>query len=130
MKFSRVAIFVCVLACVGSPQVHAQDEAKGGRGWLASGLYAGVRGQYRIPIAEYSVGYDGSWFTIVATGDRIDIPELGPMVGYGAFIGITSSENQREPAYVMSAAWSMAKGSGDSTIGVLDYVDHEIGLDI
>jgi len=93
-------------------------------------LYAGIRGQYRIPEPTYSVGYDGGWFSIIATGDRIDIPKLGQMVGYGAFIGFTSCENNREPAYVMSAAWSMAKGSGDSSLGVLDYVDHELGLDI
>jgi hypothetical protein len=101
---------------------------QGGRGWLASGLYAGIRGQYRIPETTYSIGYDGSWFTIIATGDRIDLPTLGPMFGYGAFIGYASSENQREPAYVFSAAWSLAKGKGDSTIGGLEYVDHEICL--
>ncbi len=130
MKYPRIVAIAVVLACAGLPQVHAQDEVKGGRGWLASGLYAGVRGQYRIPETTYSIGYDGGWFTIIATGDRIDLPKLGPMVGYGAFVGFASCENQREPAYIVSAAWSMTKGSGDSTIGVLDYVDHEIGLDI
>lgn len=130
MKFTRAAIFLCVFAGATLLQAHAQDQAKGGRGWLASGIIVGARGQYRVPEPTYSVGYDGDWFTVISTGDRIDLPMLGPMVGYGAYIGFTSSENLRDPAYVLNAAWSMTKGQGDSTIGVLAYVDHEIGLDL
>jgi hypothetical protein len=93
-------------------------------------IRSGARGQYRIPEAAHSVGYDGDWFTILATGDRIDLPKLRPMLGYGAYIGFADSENLRDPAYVVSAAWSITRGEGDSTIGILEFVDHEIGLDM
>jgi len=132
MKFTRAAVLMCVFAGATLLHVHAQNQnqANGGRGWLASGIIVGARGQYRLPEPVYSVGYDGDWFTILSTGDRIDLPKLRPMAGYGAYIGFTSSENLREPAYILSAAWSMTTGEGDSTIGVLAFVDHEIGLDI
>lgn len=130
MKLTRAAILMCVFAGAILLQGHAQDQARSGRGWLASGIVAGARGQYRIPETAYSVGYDGDWFTILSTGDRIDLPKLRPMLGYGAYIGFASSENLRDPAYIASAAWSMTKGEGDSTIGVLQFVDHQIGLDI
>jgi hypothetical protein len=126
MKFPKMLAVLFLLCCA----TLLSAQAGGGRGWLASGLYAGARGQYRLPEKTYSVGYDGSWYTLLATGDRFDLPDLGPVLGYGAFVGFTSCEGRREPAYIASAAWSMAKGSGDTAIGRLDFVDHEVSLDL
>lgn len=128
MEQARAAILALLLLAAGRTVLQAQSEYDDG--WLASGFYVGALGQYRIPLPAASNGYDGSYFTVIDTGDRLDTPTVGDMRAFGASIGYIICTGKQEPAFSLSASWSMTKGSGDSSIGSLSYIDHEISFDL
>jgi hypothetical protein len=107
--------------------VNAQSEDNSG--WLASGIYVGGRGQYRLPQqTEYTTGFDGQALFAAQTGDEFDTPALGNMVGYGATFGFVQCEGLHSFAVTWTAAWAMTTGSGSSAAGSLSYVNHELDL--
>jgi hypothetical protein len=111
--------------------IAANAQSIGNSGWLASGIYVGGRGQYRLPQqTEYTTGFDGQALFAAQSGDRFDTPTLGNMVGYGAGFGFVQCEGPRSFAVMWNAAWAMTTGSGSSSIGALSYVNHEVDLDV
>jgi len=126
----RVRLLYCALlfTLLAAAPLVAQSAFSRAPGWYKSGLFVGTLAQYRLHEKEYSVGYDGSFFTVVKSGNRVDLPTLGSMAGFGAVLGYSYCEGPREPAILNSIRWTMSKGAGDSAVGSLEYVDHEIGL--
>lgn len=123
-----VCIALAVATLLGA-EAGAQSPGKGG--WMDSGLYVGVRGQYRsFETTEYTTGFDGQPMFAVDTGDEFDTPVLGPTFGYGLGFGFVQCEGPRSLAFIWKADYSLAQGTGTSSVGNLDYVSHEVDLAI
>lgn len=116
-----------VVFLAGSYSAGAQNAPR--QGWMASGTYVGVRGQYRrFETTEYTTGFDALPMYVVKTGNRYDTPVIGPTLGYGLGLGFVQCEGPRALAFVMKADYSLATGSGSSAAGSLDYASHEVDL--
>jgi hypothetical protein len=125
----RIILTTSVLAAFLSAGIALCAQTAENRGWLAEGIYLGGRVQYRIPQStDYTTGFDGQPLFATATGDEFDTPMLTDALGYGAGFGFVYCEGRRNLAAILSADWSMSTGSGSSSVGTLNYANHEIDL--
>jgi hypothetical protein len=127
----RMTIMTVALSAFLLTGFASNAQSAGNAGWLASGVYVGARGQYRIPqTTEYTTGFDGQALFAAQSEDEFDTPVLGNMVGYGAGFGFVQCEGPRSLAVMWNAAWAMASGSVSSSFGSQSYVNHEVDLDV